>query len=152
MSLYHCTHLQLNSGDTIKRGNWGRIILETGDTHPSWYRESILERIRCERYPEKPSRFDCCFACDNLETMKFYKRKNTPDGYIYEVEIIDESCVKHKGDYNAVEPMPHLHMNMEQIADKYWQYKLKTSVKGYPGIEHSEVLVSSDLRVVKLIK
>jgi hypothetical protein len=60
----------------------------------------------------------------------FYKSIHMPIGYLYEVELVDEMAAMHKGDFNAVEPLPRLQDNMMQIAFRYWQYDLKTAVDG----------------------
>ena len=149
MPLYHSTHQKLNAGDIIQPGNWGKMIYKTGESHSCWNREIVLEKIRQKKYPDKPSRLNGCFACDNLQTIEFYKNHFCPKGYIYEVEIVDTQAPQHLGDFNAVEPLPGLNLNMEEIADRYWRYAQKTNIQGYPELICSEILTSSSLRVIR---
>lgn len=152
MPLYHCSHLNLVAGDIVEPGNWGKEILKTGLAHPAWYREIILEAFRLQYFPTKPSRLHSTFTCESVDTIMCYKLKNTPAGYLYAVELVDEMAATHKGDFNAVEPLPRLQDNMMQIAFKYWRYDLKTSVDEWPGIECSEIVAASALRIQKIIE
>ena len=151
MPLFHCTHKQLESGVIIQPGNWGRIILNQGETHPSWEREQVLERIRVGHYPEKPSRLKSAYCCETIEAAKCYKEKNIPQGYIYEVNIIEETQPSHRGDFNCLEPLPRRPENMEEIAHLYWKYALKTSVQEWPGVVCSEIVTLSGLKVLGLV-
>ena len=149
MPLFHCTHRELNEGDIIEPGNWGRIILETGETHPCWHREQTLESIRRSHYPQKPSRLESAFVCEHLNTIKCYKAKHCANGHIYEVELVNSESLQHKGDFNAVEPMPRHNANMYEIAHLYWQYRLKTNVQEWPNVECSEIVTSSPLKIIR---
>lgn len=152
MKLFHCTHIDLKAGDIIEPGNWGRIILSTGVSHPRWNREIILEAVRIQYFPAKPSRLSSTFCCDNRETIKCYKSAQNPSGIIYEVEHTDLRFPYHKGDFNAVEPVPRRPENMMQIASLYWQYALKTSVAEWPGVECSEIVSQSPIRIINKIE
>jgi len=151
MDLFHATHRELKVGEIIEPGNWGKKILEIGLTHPSWYREIILEAVRLFSYPVKPSRLNCTFSCDSFDTIKRYKQHNCPEGYIYKVIVLNPSLPTHKGDFNAVEPTPGSGLNMFQIANLYWQFGYKTSVDTWPGIECSEILSASALQIIEII-
>ncbi|HVW99229.1 MAG TPA: hypothetical protein VHA52_02145 [Candidatus Babeliaceae bacterium] len=151
MELYYCTHLDLNSGEIIQPGNWGKILLSTGINHPSWYRENILEAVRLEHFPGKPSRLASTFCCDSLDTIRCFRSSHNPTGHIYEVEHTDLRLPYHKGDFNAVEPLPRRTENMFQIASLYWQYDLKTSVEEWPGIECSEIVSQSPIKIINKI-
>jgi len=150
MPLFHCTHRKLESGMIIQPGNWGRIIRKQRETHQCWEREQVLERIRIEHYPKKPSRFESTFACETIEAIRCYKGKFCPQGYIYEVEIADGTQPCHRGDFNCVEPLPRRQENMEEIAHLYWKYALKTSIQEWPGVVCSEIVTSSGLKVLRL--
>lgn len=149
MSYYHCTHLNLGEGETIQPGNWGKILFNIGPNHISWKRELMLEAIRAEHYPEKPSRLYSCFGCYSLETIKLYQKLHCPEGYIYEVELIEHQAPIHTGDFNAVEPMPRHHANMIQIAFGYWKHEFKTEIDGWEQIDCSEFVTTSTLRILR---
>lgn len=152
MILYHCTHLKLTDDSIITPGNWGKKIFETGPLHQSWRREMALEAVRVWNYPGKPSRLYSNFGCESVETIRCYKSKHCPSGFIYEVEIVDESASFHKGDFNAVEPLVGLAYDMWSIAHKYWEYNLKTNVDEWPGVECSEVITASPLMIIRQIQ
>jgi len=138
-------------GDVIEPGNWGKKILEYGLNHSLWYREVILEAVRLHNFPSKPSRFNCTFSCDSLEAIKAYKSRHCHNGYIYKVDIMNKEYPIHKADFNAVEPLPGVKENMMQMAQMYWQYIFKTSVEDWPGVECSEILTLSSLKIIKQI-
>jgi hypothetical protein len=152
MTLYHCSRDVLQVGDVIEPGNWGKVILQHGRSHNSWFREVILEAIRLQVYPHKPSRLYSTFSCETLESIKFYKDRHMPNGNIYQVNLVDADCAFHRGDFNAVEPMQSYPANMIQIAKLYWEYGLKTSIEGYEHIVCSEIVTYSPLIVVSLIE
>lgn len=146
--LYHRSYQDLRPGVVIKPGNWGRTILETGKTHSWWESENILEEVRQKSYPEKPSRLQSAFAYEFLETALLDRNRSAPNDYIYSVIIDDCNKPWHRGDFNATRPMPRHYADMHQIADMYWQYKLKCSVSEWPGIICSEIVTLSSLTVV----
>ena len=148
MTLYHCTYRKLSAGDIIKPGNWGKKLKEIGELHPSWEREIELEKCRYDFYPNKPSRLNCTFCCDNEDTIKFYKERNCSDGFIYEVEFIDKNLPTHRGDFNAVEPLPRCNYNMQEIARLYWRHGFRTKVQGYENVVCDEILSTSPLIII----
>lgn len=150
MAFYHASDLDLQPGDIILPGNWGRILTQTGKAHPCWEREINLELVRQSHYPDKPSRMHSAFVCDNFEAMKFYRNKQCPNNKIYEVEFVRTEAPRHHGDFNAVQPMPRCGFDKNEIAHLYWQYRLKTSVEGHEEVVCSEILAVSPLRVVRL--
>jgi hypothetical protein len=151
MKLFHCTHLELSEGSIIQPGNWGKNLFEIGIQHRCWTREMVLEAVRSLNFPKKPSRLKSTFACLTLEAIKFYRTHHCPAGHIYEVEIIALNSVSHKGDFNAVEPLPRTQYNMWQIADLYWANGLKTNVEGWPNLDCAELVIDSPLKVIKRV-
>jgi hypothetical protein len=110
-----------------------------------------LEAVRAWMFPHKPSRLKSTFACDSIETIRCYKERHCPDGFTYEVEVVDHAASTHKGDFNAVEPLPNLVDDIWMIARKYWEYALKTNVEEWPGVECSEIVISSSLKIINKI-
>lgn len=151
MPLYHCTHLDLGNNNLIKPGNWGRKLFEIGSSHRCWSREMALEAVRAYVFPHKPSRLESTFVCDSIESIRCYKSTQCPEGYIYEVEVQNITAPTHKGDFNAVEPLPNHSDDMWAIAHNYWQYSFKTNVTEWPGVECSEIVTSSSLKVIRKI-
>ena len=151
MTLYHSSNKDLGPGDIIAPGNWGKMVFYSRVDHHLWKREMAIEAVRSWKFTDKPSRLKCAFACDNLDTMVCYHTKENPEGFIYQVEAVDPNAPMHKGDFNAVAvPQGYLD-DIWGIASKYWDYYLKTHMAEWPGIECSEILVGSGLRVIRKI-
>jgi hypothetical protein len=148
MPLYHCNRLDLAAGALVSPGNYGRIIQSTGPRHQHRDRETVLESVRQTYFPHKPSRLNSTFSCESIDTIRYYKQRLSPQDIIYEVEICAAAAPWHKGDFNAVEPLPRRQESMAEIAFKYWQYSLKTNVAEWPGVECSEILSASALRII----
>ncbi|MNJ87494.1 hypothetical protein D3C87_50140 [compost metagenome] len=151
MTLYHSSNNDLAPGDIIAPGNWGKMVFYSRVDHHLWKREMTIEATRVWNFVEKPSRLKCAFACDNLDTMVCYHVKENPAGFIYQVEAVDPNAPMHKGDFNAVAVPKGYPGNMWGIASRYWNYDLKTNMAEWPGIECSEILVGSGLRVIQKI-
>jgi hypothetical protein len=149
MPLYHTNQEDLPPGSIVQPGAWGGRVLEQRDKHQSWKREIILEAVRLLDFPDKPSRFNATFSCELLETIRCYHGQHCPQDFIYEVELVDPAAPQHKGDFNAVEPMRGRSETFNQIAVKYWLYSLKTNVAEWPGVECSEIVSASPLRILK---
>lgn len=155
MALFHSCPVLLDVGSLILPGNYGRIILETGDSHSLWFREQALELVRQQRFPGKPSRFSSCFCCTSLETARFYMSVPARQGRIgmlpvlYEVEKADPAAIEHIADFNVVQPLPGRSETMEQIAIRYWEASLWVAIADAPGIRCEELVTSSPLRVVQ---
>ena len=149
MPFYHTNREDLPPGSVVQPGGWGRRVLEQRDRHPSWKREIILEAVRLLNFHEKPSRLNATFSCELIETIRCYHSQHCRQDFIYEVELIDPAASQHKGDFNAVEPMPRRAETFDQIALKYWLYSLKTNVAEWPGVECSEIVSASPLRILK---
>lgn len=79
-------------------------------------------------------------------------RAFNPNGKLYEVRICDESAPTHKGNFIATQPLPELSDNMLEIANKYWNYSLRINKADWLGVECSEVLTTSSLKVIREIK
>jgi hypothetical protein len=110
MPLYHCTHNDLGNGSIIQPGNWGMMIKNIGALHPCRNREQALEQVCLKFFPHKPSRLNGTFCCEKLDTILCYKSAHCPEGFLYEVEIMNPASPKQRGDFNAVErPLENNH-------------------------------------------
>lgn len=153
--LYHSSPVLLEIGSVILPGNYGRVIGAVGEGHPHWERETELERVRSIYHPEKPSRLNSCFCCSNLESLNLYVeaiKKNSPNSFwpvIYEVEKVDPEAGEHRSDFNLVQPLPGLNMNMSQIAQKYWDGDFWIKIEENPSVRCEEVLTTSPIRITK---
>lgn len=132
-TFFHVSPLDLEKGSIIRPGNWGRVIdmypinengkLETAHL-VTVFREHVLETIRKDEFPSKPSRLRSVFVCPTFEAAaNFRQRENRPFHLIYEVRPISEPASIHHGDYNAVQ-LPNgqkLHAGMMDQARRYWR-------------------------------
>jgi hypothetical protein len=155
-TFFHSSPVLLSPGSIILPGNYGRIIRLIGPQHPLHARETVLENVRVQHFPEKPSRLESCFACTSEETSRFYVRAmaTKPGGSAtwpiqYEVEKVDADAVEHRADFNVVEPLPGYPATMEEIAYRYWTASLWTNVVEAPGIRLEEVVTPSPFRILR---
>lgn len=141
----------LSPGSIIRPGNYGRIIRQVGEKHCFWQREAVLERVRAERFADKPSRLASCFACSSIDAARCYRDKQCPTCVIYTVEKADAKASEHRADFNVVQPLPRRSENMEQIAELYWRSALWCTVAEWPGVRCEEVVTCSPLRIIDQI-
>ena len=135
----------LKSGDIIKKGFWGRVILDRPKNSDHSLRELIYEEVRKEYYPEKPSRLNCVFLCPNKESAFKFGGANRKNHSLYAVEIIDEDAKRCTSNYDA---MPNMtissYEDVKNYAHDYW--------KGIDIPEDcKELLVESDVRVLQKV-
>lgn len=110
-------------------------------------RELALEAVRCERFPEYPSRMACLYVSRELEEARrwgeFFSRIGRPTYAIVELEVqgryfVGDAC-------NCFDGTPDLAENLRQ-AERYWL--------NLPSEEEKpiwEMLVDGDIEVVRII-
>lgn len=144
--MYHVSPTLLGVGSTIQKGNWGRIIKKYTDKNANsiLFREYILEMVRAEHHPHKPSRLDCIFLLPDIQSAWRYKQLMADWNVIYEVEI-DPTLTTHSGDYQKVIPMnePLLHQT-PNFAHNYWTVD--------PNPSFIEILYPSSVTITKIIE
>jgi len=148
--VYRATNDEHMPGDIMNPGRWGSIIRGCGEQHPLWNREQLLEKIRNEYFPDKPSRLDCIFAFRNLDTARAYVSlpKQHP-GIIYKAVVLDPNASMHVGDLNHIQPIPGVTGDANQVALQYWSGNAPWHcVSGYQNIRWEELLTLSPLRVI----
>lgn len=151
---FHLAPLKLEIGSIILPGNWGRIVRLCGTGHARWNNELVLENRRVALDPALPSRLDCCFVCPSEKIARDYRSlqavKSAPGGWqvLYEVEKVNTEAREHRTDYNLVEPLPALGLSIDQVAERYWEGKMRISIQGHPTVVCEEVLMVSPLRVL----
>ena len=144
--LYHFSPILLGIGSIIDKGNWGRIIKKYTDKNANsvLFREIILEMIRSEYYPDKPSRLDCIFLLPDIQSAWRYRNLVANWNVIYEVEI-NTALKTHLGDYQKVLPVNQpLFQNTPEFAHNYWTKD--------PHIDCIEILYPSSVIVTKIIE
>jgi hypothetical protein len=81
-------------GGRIEPGAWGRGLTEAGPNHPLHRGETLLEKVRAEEFPQRPSRMRGIFAWVGLRVARrsyWYGDPGTgPHRWLYEVAVPDE--------------------------------------------------------------
>lgn len=123
-TFFHVVNAMLEEGSVILPGNWGRCLrLYTGrDANALLYREHVLEQVRTEAFPNKPSRLSCIFLLRTLAEAIRFRDSYTPLGVIYEVSVTTPHGSLHFGDYNFAERIQNLQFleGMPKLAREYW--------------------------------
>lgn len=145
---FHSSRQQLSPNELVEPGNYGKLIFEAGENSPHWEREQVLEKVRVEMFPNKPSRLNACFVTHDISTARFYHAHQCAEGQLYQVNIVDRYLPWHLGDFNCVQPLPNLNKTMEQIAEAYWSHSVHTNIEEFPGLECEEIVTSSRLEVI----
>ncbi len=146
--IFHSNRLRMQHGDIVSPGHYGELVRSAGEHGPHWNREEVLERVRKDRYGEKPSRLNACFGTLSLDAAVFYHHHQYPEGFMYYVQVIDPSAPRHIGDFNAVQPPPRSRMTMEEVADGYWSGSLRFNIEGHPGLVCAELVTGSALKIL----
>ncbi len=120
--LYHRTAGLYGRGDRIHGGNWGRIILGVGPSHPAFYREYLLERIRQAGFPDKPSRMQAVFAFATFGFARDWTRPQAVPEYVYAVRLTEPDGPQHRGDMSWVDMLPQFRSfeAVDRCVRRYW--------------------------------
>lgn len=104
--------------------------------------ESACEDIRLQYFfQQKPSRFNCIFACEDITALDLFCSKfGSRDNY-YEIRPVDPSVLVHRGTWNL--PYGNELHGMVNCAWAYWSQVPKDSV---------EIIVGGDVRVERKLK
>lgn len=137
-TFFHVVNAMLEEGSVILPGNWGRCLrLYTGrDASAMLYREHVLEQIRTEAFPDKPSRLNCIFLLRTLAEAVRFRDSYTPLGVIYEVSVNTPHGSMHFGDYNFAERTSNIKFmeGMPKLAREYWSILQSDTVEVlFPG-------------------
>lgn len=147
---YHPT--LLGDGSIIMPGNFGRLInsYRPNEMNNNVTRELVFELVRHNGYNNRPSRFDCAYAFQDLESAKTGALSLGSRDVLYEVELVDKepmflgsmSLVNTVSTITGAAFIPACTM----IAQRYWA---GLSVEGAPDVR--EVLTMSRMRVLRRV-
>lgn len=152
MNFYHCCPILLETNSIILPGNWGRSIERYGFRHNCWTRETNLEYIRQQYYPDKPSRLHGIFCMDSLDTARYYQQTINPDNLLYEVMIVNPKAPTHIGNFACVEPLQNrLEKSFPEVAHHYWNADWWVPLSAAPHIKTSEILTTSPRRIIQML-
>jgi hypothetical protein len=156
---YHVTQPLLAAGSIIENGNFGRILDKYapgfGDV-VTLYREEVLEAIRKEQFPDKPSRFHSIFLLDTLENAVCYRDHNAQHQNIYTVEIVDTDKAIHKGFWCPPFPIGNYRHYCFEYAKRYWNGEIeRISIRKNNGkctsVMPVELIIESPVKVLERI-
>jgi hypothetical protein len=114
--LYHVGSGVWKRGDSIAPGNWGKQSRQLGQGEGfrgygdinnavviGW--EVALEAARQLTAPDAPSRLDCVFCTEDIESAKAFRDRFRKGESIYEVEV-EDTVSTHTGNYDALTNTP----------------------------------------------
>lgn len=138
----------MGQGSIILPGNWGRMLetYTTADINYVLAREQTYEMTRIKSFPTLPSRLQCVFLFDDLNSA-VNSYSHFARCLLSEVEIVDPSLPIHKGDMGLADspnpPGPYKKL-IEDRATNFWS---GNSVTGAP----MEVITASPVRIIRTL-
>ncbi len=144
---FHWTQQALDAGAILEAGAYGKMLCATGQSHKNSLRESILEHIRAQEFPNMPSRLQSSFFFHTKEQALTYLATRGLSSYaLYEVEIVSSATVVADVDFRRVDPSGSIGL---EWARAYWRGDLMPPV----GNDHlfRQRFTASDLRVLRNI-
>ena len=149
MVFYHWCPIPLKVGSVILPGNFGRIIrtLVNGGNN-LLLREYIYEDERQRHFPDKPSRMESCFLCQDLNSALLFANPEefdfNPTQLLYEVEIIYPDAPKH------LAPIQFVGINPGANAWNAWTTAAKTYWEWNPSytLPPMELVVKSPITII----
>jgi hypothetical protein len=110
--LYHVGNGSLKAGDSIAPGNWGKQTRQfgKGEGFQGYGNvkdavivglEATLEVARQLTAPDAPSRLNCVFCTEDIESAKVFRDRFRNGESIYEVEV-EDTVSTHAGNYDAI--------------------------------------------------
>ncbi|WP_170469035.1 hypothetical protein [Ruegeria arenilitoris] len=104
--------------------------------------ELAYETVRAKEFSGKPSRQDCVFCCESeADARRFAEIHGRATNLIYEVELVDQSALVHKTNYELIdfEAGP---TKWDELARSYWS-------DGHT--ENIEVICGGAIRIVRFV-
>jgi len=144
MQGYHFATVSLGDGSIILPGNWWRIIEGIGPNHNLHMRECVLEFIRANEFPEKPSRQRSAFFCDRLEDVRQFSSLQPIPGIIYAVEAVEPDAPSHVGYFNCLPPLANFEPH--ELSRQYWRHEFPNGLDN--PFRAKETLIASPLRIL----
>lgn len=155
---FHLAGAPLAVGSVILPGNWGRIIKRTGWQHGQALRELALEGARIDRFPTRPSRFECAFAFVEEREAQWFRQ--AVDGFqnhnLFRVGLQDSEALSFVANAQNLPPLVPFD---PRWPDQYWMGVPTNTDSGAPiersvcdgGTFCTELLTLSPLVVQELI-
>ena len=149
MKFYHWCPIPLEVGSIILPGNFGRIIrTQVGGGNILLLREYIYEEVRKRDYPDKPSRMESCFLCQDLNSALLFAQPNrfdfNPTQLLYEVEILNPDAPIHIApiEFVGVNPNVNAWNAWTSAAKNYWEWNPSYT------LAPMEMVVNSPIKII----
>ncbi len=122
-NFFHLSPVQLEKGTILDPQRWRNgyydpraynfpVVLNQSGKWKYLLKEEIFERIRKQEFPNKPSRFNCCFLCENIDDIVKFKTKiKSNEHFIYKVSVVQDksdNIIMHKADFTVFDIEPSL--------------------------------------------
>jgi hypothetical protein len=72
---WHLSGARLAPGAVIEPGNFGRIVMAIGKTHPHFHREMAIEYARVAKFASRPSRLTSAFGFVTSDEAADYRAR-----------------------------------------------------------------------------
>lgn len=122
---YHLSNRRLRKGVQLTKGIYGERIQRPDFVEVNYHqhiKENIFEQIRKEYAPKLPSRLDCIFLFEQLETAKaYYALQRNYEAFLYEVQI--EEGQPKVFDMSLLDCEGRSFRQISTFAKAYWQQK-----------------------------
>lgn len=143
---FHRAQALYVTGERILPGNWGRLIRANGPRHAAFYREYMLEKIRGDEFPDRPSRMDAAFAFVDEEFALDWARTPNIVEYVYAVRLAKPDGVHHLADMSLIDRLNDFRSfeGVESCARKYWRGEV-VDPRQVELIVYSELIVEARL-------
>ena len=114
--VYHWASAKLANGSIAEPGNWGRMLRRYSMSLPNgarfgipwtFSRETLIETVRAQMFPEMPSRLSASFSLLSYEDAMAYRQSQ--DHYLLnmlcEVELRNPDAPHHVGSLNWIKEL-----------------------------------------------
>lgn len=122
---YHISNRRLRNGVQLTKGAYGERIQRPDfvEAHYDQHiKENIFDEIRKEHFPSLPSRLDCIFLFQELETAKaYYALEHHYEAYLYQVTITEGNPLVF--DMSLLSCAGKSYHQITTFATAYWQQK-----------------------------
>ncbi len=145
MIYYHVNQAYLETESVLLPENFGRVLRSRNAEHnPMLFREYIFEDVRKSCFPQKPSRLESIFLCQDVVSMwNFIHIAKRINELIYHVEIIKPEKEQHIAPIELVNVGEKAWTTTAQNAHAYWEWDASQTTK-----HTMEVICETPVRII----
>ncbi|MGB0983102.1 MAG: DUF2441 domain-containing protein [Saprospiraceae bacterium] len=145
---YHISKREIRAGANLTQSIYGERIIDARTVEADYnlyIKEKIFEDVRLQHFPEAPSRLNCVFLYDSIETARFYwATAYSYQAYLYEVEI--KKGTPFTAEMDLLNCDGKRYTLLKKNAHKYWNQIF------HPNSHTLESLLDGKATVKKLIE